>query len=758
VALTGAGGVIHGTGVTDASGQVVLQMDEPVADVGTVKLTVSGFNLETYQAELQAVVPADIAISPATVPVGTTTPVTVTVTDPDTGDGMADVLVEITGFGLDAVSAQTDAAGQVVLDVTPEFGETLNVRGQELGATYDLFNEALPVTGAAPFGEAPITAAVPGIGMDGTLTPYLEGEITVTTRQMDYTVEIHGAGLEVVQPGEGNVVIPVTPTELAPVMVTLTKTGSEIVQQEIAVVEAFGTIAGTVVDVDAANAPVAGARVTAFAAGADPTGDPIFDMVTGADGSFTYPEDLAVGYYDLYVAKFGYEPYQETYFLLFGANDHEIGVGQAPSGVLAGVITGADDGAPLDATVRVYRTDNDELYDEVTADPATGAYATGPLPYFDYRIVVRSYRRVPVTVTITVTAAQVTQDFALEPTEGDILILDDNSRRAMEMPAKFSPDGVLLAPAYTAPADRAASDLVTSLEALGFTCTMQDALLSNPGDWDDYDLVICSSGANTTTLSSGNLRTALTAYRDSGGKLLVEGGEVAYDMQYTDSAFLTGTLHVDDWNGDSSGDVSVADASHPVMSVPNVISGPIDNAYSGYGDADRVLPTADGHIAGNWTSYATNASIITHDADDNPVDGDFVFFLFNYGAMGPEREELLHNAVSWLLASPLDPTPVEDQPVALPTAVSLAGNYPNPFNPMTVIRFALPASQHAELAVFDVRGKKVRTLVSDMLPAGSHEVTWQGRDDQGRGVASGTYFYRLVTGDERHVRKMLLIK
>ena len=67
---------------------------------------------------------------------------------------------------------------------------------------------------------------------------------------------------------------------------------------------------------------------------------------------------------------------------------------------------------------------------------------------------------------------------------------------------------------------------------------------------------------------------------------------------------------------------------------------------------------------------------------------------------------------------------------------------------MTQIRFSLPSDQRVELAVYDLRGQKVATLVSDALRAGRHEVTWLGRDDSGRQVGSGTYVYRL-TADGR---------
>jgi len=96
--------------------------------------------------------------------------------------------------------------------------------------------------------------------------------------------------------------------------------------------------------------------------------------------------------------------------------------------------------------------------------------------------------------------------------------------------------------------------------------------------------------------------------------------------------------------------------------------------------------------------------------------------------------------------------------VALPAAYRLAGNYPNPFNPKTTIRFDLPETQSVRLAIFDAAGRRVATLVDATLPAGYHDATWNGRDDAGRALASGVYFYRLEAGPLRETRRMLLLK
>ncbi|MCK4573237.1 MAG: T9SS type A sorting domain-containing protein, partial [candidate division Zixibacteria bacterium] len=85
-------------------------------------------------------------------------------------------------------------------------------------------------------------------------------------------------------------------------------------------------------------------------------------------------------------------------------------------------------------------------------------------------------------------------------------------------------------------------------------------------------------------------------------------------------------------------------------------------------------------------------------------------------------------------------------------------NYPNPFNPDTRIDFDLPQSSRVALAVFNVLGRKVKTLINEQMPAGTHTVVWDGREDNGNPVASGVYLYRLETGSSVFTRKMMLLK
>ena len=89
---------------------------------------------------------------------------------------------------------------------------------------------------------------------------------------------------------------------------------------------------------------------------------------------------------------------------------------------------------------------------------------------------------------------------------------------------------------------------------------------------------------------------------------------------------------------------------------------------------------------------------------------------------------------------------------------SLAQNYPNPFNPQTTIAFSIAERANVRVAVYNVNGALVRTLANESRAAGAYELTWDGRDDGGRQVASGVYFYRLTAGSFTQTKKMVLLK
>jgi hypothetical protein len=85
-------------------------------------------------------------------------------------------------------------------------------------------------------------------------------------------------------------------------------------------------------------------------------------------------------------------------------------------------------------------------------------------------------------------------------------------------------------------------------------------------------------------------------------------------------------------------------------------------------------------------------------------------------------------------------------------------NYPNPFTGLTTIKYAIPDQTHVSMAVYDVRGRLVTTIIDATVEPGIHTAVWDGRDHNGKRVASGLYFCRLVAGDQIRTSKMMMLR
>lgn len=94
----------------------------------------------------------------------------------------------------------------------------------------------------------------------------------------------------------------------------------------------------------------------------------------------------------------------------------------------------------------------------------------------------------------------------------------------------------------------------------------------------------------------------------------------------------------------------------------------------------------------------------------------------------------------------------------LPDEYTLHQNMPNPFNPSTTIGYQLPEAGMVRLAIYNLLGQEVRTLVDERKDAGSFTAAWDGADALGRRVASGVYLYRIQAGGFSASKRMLLLK
>ena len=93
-----------------------------------------------------------------------------------------------------------------------------------------------------------------------------------------------------------------------------------------------------------------------------------------------------------------------------------------------------------------------------------------------------------------------------------------------------------------------------------------------------------------------------------------------------------------------------------------------------------------------------------------------------------------------------------------PSVPHLQQSFPNPFNSQTAICYQLDRTTPARLTIYNIAGQQVRTLVDEVKVAGGHRVSWDGRDDAGRTVGSGVYFYQLSTGLQVQTRRLVVLK
>ncbi len=218
-------------------------------------------------------------------------------------------------------------------------------------------------------------------------------------------------------------------------------------------------------------------------------------------------------------------------------------------------------------------------------------------------------------------------------------------------------------------------------------------------------------------------------------------------------------------------------------------SSPIVADFSGDGVPDIVFGNEGGLLYGwDWTGNALPGFPINVGgeiravpfADDIDGDGDIDMalagwdqnlwvwdFTAPYDAAAAQWPTFKHDAqrtgyYAHRVQTPTD-VPNRDVTQGVPARAFLHQNAPNPFNPVTRIEYGVPlggpeARVAVRLDVFDVRGRRVRALVRGAQTPGIHRTLWDGRDDAGRPVQSGVYFYRLSVGSDSATRKMLLLR
>ncbi len=205
-------------------------------------------------------------------------------------------------------------------------------------------------------------------------------------------------------------------------------------------------------------------------------------------------------------------------------------------------------------------------------------------------------------------------------------------------------------------------------------------------------------------------------------------------------------------------------------------NGPLNRRFSGGivviaggPQLPAVIDLASPSVPLVWIQAPDNFDFSAYWAASGDFDGDGSVDIMPNGMAGDGPDNRRNNAgeahvvsgrmVAEMLGGAVQPTAVaEEASIAVPAQASLEQNYPNPFNSSTAIGFSLAEDVALDLGVYDVTGRRIRTLLAGWRSAGVHSVVWDGRDAVGKRVASGVYLYRLLAGDETEARRLLLLK
>jgi hypothetical protein len=311
----------------------------------------------------------------------------------------------------------------------------------------------------------------------------------------------------------------------------------------------------------------------------------------------------------------------------------------------------------------------------------------------------------------------------------NILLVDDDGGESYETYTETALDAALTAEGRSL--------------AYGTWNTTRDAL---DATLDGISLVIWGTGntANNTSLTDADILT-LTDYLDNGGNLFLFSQGAGFDLR--SNAFYADYLHatyagnralreVEGFSGDP-----LADNLHFYLGTEN----------GGDGIAQSRQHAMNPHDEAAAACMMYTGSVYNSALRITGPTYKILYTGFGFEGIGDQasRTLLMTRGLDWVFPqdaeNPGDPL--------LPQQFALGQNFPNPFNPTTVIPYALPLRSQVRLSVFDILGREVAVLVDGVVDAGQHAVEFSGAD-----LASGVYFYRLEAADFRATHKLVLMK
>ena len=283
-----------------------------------------------------------------------------------------------------------------------------------------------------------------------------------------------------------------------------------------------------------------------------------------------------------------------------------------------------------------------------------------------------------------------------------------------------------------------------------------------------YRTVIWLTGSNITTLSSDE-QSMLQTYLDNGGSALITGQNIGYDLVELggagDQAFYANYLRA----GYEANDPGIGTN----ILMKGIDGDKISHSYQPYffvsgGNSanNQVSPDIIAPINGAESTFEFFGTGLMGKSSAIKYSGDYRLVYMSFGIEGINelhtspifRYDVMRRIIGWLQEDPAILAITPSNQVVLAGEYSLYQNFPNPFNPLTTISFRIPVPGKVNVAVFNLLGQQVKTLVNSNVAAGINQVSWDGTDSFGRPVGSGLYFYCISTGEYQKTNKMMLLK
>ena len=286
-----------------------------------------------------------------------------------------------------------------------------------------------------------------------------------------------------------------------------------------------------------------------------------------------------------------------------------------------------------------------------------------------------------------------------------------------------------------------------------FDSASNDAIIDSSVDLKNYQAVIWILGDESIadeTFSQAE-QVLLKAYLENGGRLFVNGSEIAWDLDQDSDAY--GTTPEDeqffheylkaDYAGDDSGLLSVFGVEGTIFDGLQFDFG-IEPYLEDF--PDYIIPYDNNTVVNLKYSETKNAGIQYNGYFGNGTKaGKLVYLAFPFETIG--GEDTRNTVMGRILKFFFSFIPVSDEPgesSEIPIKFALLQNYPNPFNPHTFIEYHLPVTAHITVKIYNLLGQTVRTLVDKIEYPGKYQKGWDGLTNKNRQVVSGIYLIRMI--------------